>query len=73
MNDVVTEVVQDVQNTFGVIIQMGIDFGIPFDLMPETKGEIVYFQGCIQWVIFVVTLVVGGFNNLIRSSIGSLR
>lgn len=73
MNDLVTEVVQNAQQGFSELIQFGIDLGIPFDNVPRTSGDIAYFQGCIQWVIFIFTICIGSINNLVRSCVGSVR
>lgn len=73
VNDTFQLVGQAVEQVFSPVIQMGIDLGIPFDLCPKTVGEIAYFQGCIQWVIFVVTLCQGFITRAITSSMGALR
>lgn len=65
-----SEVIVD---SFSAIIQVGIDAGIPFDEIPTNALELGYLQACLQWVIFVLTVSVGFFNNLMRSSMGAIR
>lgn len=58
------------------ITQLGIDMGIPFDIVPEgvsISWAIANLQCHVQWAIFIVTISVGAFNNLIRSCVGSIR
>lgn len=56
-----------------VLIQCGIDLGIPFDKIPVDKFELGYLQCCLQWVIFFVTVFCGSMNNLVKSSMGAIR
>jgi hypothetical protein len=68
--DIITDFVNGSVST---LIQFGIDLGIPFDDPPQTACDIAYFNGCIQWVIFVFTICIGAVNNLVRSCIGGVR
>lgn len=67
------EIVEVVEQGVSAIIQAGIDAGIPFDSIPKTSGEIAHFNGCLQWVIFTLTIAVSAVNSLVRSSMGAIR
>lgn len=70
------EIQQSVETVVNSITQLGIDMGIPFDVVPDgvsIKWAIANLQCHVQWAIFIITLAVGMFNNLIRSSLGSVR
>lgn len=71
-----SEIQQSVETVVNSITQLGIDMGIPFDVVPygvSIKWAIANLQCHVQWAIFIITLAVGMFNNLIRSSLGSVR
>ena len=72
-----SEIQQSVETVVNSITQLGIDMGIPFDVVPDKsvsiKWAIANLQCHVQWAIFIITLAVGMFNNLIRSSLGSVR
>ncbi len=71
------EIQESVEVVVNSITQLGIDMGIPFDVVPDSsvplKWAIVNLQCHVQWAIFIVTLAVGMFNSFIRSSLGSVR
>lgn len=71
------EIQQSVETVVNSITQLGIDMGIPFDVVPDKgvpyKWAIANLQCHVQWAIFIITLAVGMFNNFIRSSLGSVR
>lgn len=72
-----SEIQQSVETVVNSITQLGIDMGIPFDVVPDNsvsiKWAIANLQCHVQWAIFIITLAVGMFNNFIRSSLGSVR
>lgn len=70
------EIQEVVTETVNAITQLGIDMGIPFDGYNKDiplSFSIANLQCHVQWAIFVVTLAVGMFNNLVRSCVGSCR
>lgn len=72
-----SEIQQSVETVVNSITQLGIDMGIPFDVVPNTDAPLSWvianLQCHTQWAIFIITLAVGMFNNFIRSSLGSVR
>lgn len=70
------EIQQSVETVVNSITQLGIDMGIPFDVVPDNvplSWSIANLQCHVQWAIFIITLAIGMFNNFIRSSLGSVR
>lgn len=67
------EVVNEVQTAFAEIIQIAINFGIPFEHVPTNSGEVVYLQQTIIWVTFVLGIFLKGLAKLMGSMIGGVR
>ncbi|GEM_PF-6559961 len=71
------EIQQTLETVVDVITQLGIDAGIPFDVVPDKsvsiKWAIANLQCHTQWAIFIITISVGAFNNLVRGSMGAVR
>lgn len=71
------EIQETVETVVNVITQLGIDMGIPFDIVPDKsipiKWAIANLQCHVQWAIFIITLLQGFINGAIRSSMGAIR
>lgn len=71
------EIQQTLETVVDVITQLGIDAGIPFNTVPDNNvplsWAIANLQCHTQWAIFIITISVGAFNNLVRGSMGAVR